>query len=382
MTPPSRGGQRRPADDDLLVAKRRKRRRQERKRVRRRAVVLALVAGLALLLAVGGAAVTGVATFGSSCDLRSLQPVAIGQNSFIYAANGSVLGSIPAERNRQPVALRDVSPWMPKATVAIEDRRFYEHGGVDAEGIVRAMWANLREGRVVQGGSTLTQQLVRNLYIGQERTLDRKVKEACLAIKVNRKYPKKWILTSYLNQVYYGSHAYGVEAAAQTYFSKPAKKLTLTEAALLAGLPQAPSTFDPFKRPAAAIARRDDVLRAMWETGDITRDQYDAAVSQRRLGLKAGKLYTEIKQPYFFSYVRDQLIAEYGVATVRSGGLKVYTTIDPRFQRAAQKAIRETLTEKSDPAAAIISINPANGAIRAMTAVTPSVRKNQFNLLS
>ncbi|HWH05318.1 MAG TPA: transglycosylase domain-containing protein, partial [Gaiellaceae bacterium] len=234
----------------------------------------------------------------------------------------------------------------------------------------------------VQGGSTITQQLVRNLYpISNERSVERKLKEACLAIKLNRERSKSWILASYMNQVYYGNLAYGIEAAAQTYFSKPAKKLSLPEAALLAGMPQAPSTYDPFNRTELATARRNQVLRAMLENGDINREQHDWAVN-RGLGLKAGKLYTTIREPYFFSYVRDQLIAEYGVATVRSGGLKVYTTIDPRFQRAAQKAIRDTLYEKDDPAAAIISINPANGAIRAMTAVTPGNAKNQFNLLS
>jgi penicillin-binding protein 1A len=331
---------------------------------------------------VGGTAVTSVASFGSSCDLESLQPVAIGENSFMYAADGSTLGVIPAERNRQPVTMKQISPWLPKATVAIEDRRFYEHGGIDPSGIARAVWADVRAGKVVQGGSTIPQQLVRNLYpVSRERTLERKLKEACLAIKLNRAWPKERILVTYMNQVYYGNLAYGIEAAAQTYFSKPAKALNLPEAALLAGMPQAPSDYDPFNRDELATQRRNQVLRAMLETGDISRGQYDWAL-RRGLGLKPGKLYTTIREPYFFSYVRDQLIAEYGSNTVRSGGLKVYTTIHPRFQRLARRAITETLYERSDPAAAIISINPANGAIRAMTAVTPGARGNQFNLLS
>jgi penicillin-binding protein 1A len=378
MTPP-RGG--RGLDDDVYARRRRKRKRVERKQHRRRAVVLAVTAVVALLFVVGGAAVTGVATFGSSCDLNALQPVSIGQNSFIYAANNSILGAIPAERNRQPVPLERISPWMPKATVAIEDRRFYEHGGIDVEGIARALWKNVNAGEVVEGGSTITQQLVRNLYIGRERTVERKLKEACLAIKLNDAWSKPRILATYMNQVYYGNLAYGIEAAAQTYFSKPAAALNLPEAALLAGLPQAPSAYDPFNRTEISTVRRNQVLRAMLDEGLIKRDQYDWALA-RPLGLKAGKLYTTIREPYFFSYVRDELIAEYGAATVRSGGLKVYTTIDPRFQRAAQKAIRDTLYEPTDPAAAVISINPKNGAIRAMTAVIPGNRKNQFNLLS
>jgi penicillin-binding protein 1A len=383
MTPPSRGGRpRRAADEDLVLSRRRKRRRNDRKHTRRRAVIFGLLAAVALVLAVGGTAVTGVASFGSSCDLESLQPVAIGENSFMYAADGSTLGVIPAERNRQPVTMKQISPWLPKATVAIEDRRFYEHGGIDPSGIARAVWADVRAGKVVQGGSTIPQQLVRNLYpVSRERTLERKLKEACLAIKLNRAWPKERILVTYMNQVYYGNLAYGIEAAAQTYFSKPAKALNLPEAALLAGMPQAPSDYDPFNRDELATQRRNQVLRAMLETGDISRGQYDWAL-RRGLGLKPGKLYTTIREPYFFSYVRDQLIAEYGSNTVRSGGLKVYTTIHPRFQRLARRAITETLYERSDPAAAIISINPANGAIRAMTAVTPGARGNQFNLLS
>jgi penicillin-binding protein 1A len=208
----------------------------------------------------------------------------------------------------------------------------------------------------------------------------RKLKEACLAVKVDRSWSKQRILTGYLNFVYYGNRAYGIEAAAQTYFSKPAKDLTIREAALIAGLPQAPSEFDPFKRPRKALARRNAVLRAMLETRAITRAQYDRASARDALGLKAGRLYSEIKEPYFFGYVRDLLVAEYGAQTVRSGGLRVYTTIDRRFQRIANRVMRETLPDATDPAAALVSINPGNGAIRAMAARTPGKKRNQYNL--
>ncbi len=380
MTPPAPRGSR-ALEEELYARRRRKRKRADRKHRRRRAAVLALVAALGLLFVVGGAAVTGVATFGSSCDLNSLQQVEIGANTFIYAADNSRLGVIPAERNRQPVPLAEIGPWMPKATVAIEDRRFYAHNGIDAEGIARAVWENVSAGQLLQGGSTITQQLVRNLYIGRERTVERKLKEACLAIKLDKAWSKQRILATYMNQVYYGNLAYGIEAAAQTYFSKPASRLTLPESALLAGMPQAPSDYDPFRQEQIATTRRNQVLRALLNEGQIDRAQFDWAIS-RGLGLKAGKLYKEIREPDFFGYVRDQLIAEYGAGTVRSGGLKVYTTIDPRFQRAAQTAIKETLSEPGDPAAGLISINPKNGAIRAMTAVIPGNSKNQFNLLS
>ena len=271
-----RGG--RGLDDEIYARRRRKRKRTVRKQHRRRAVVLAVVAVVALLFVVAGAAVTSVATFGSSCDLNALRPVSIGQNSFIYAANNSILGAIPAERNRQPVPLSRISPWMPKATVAIEDRRFYQHGGIDVEGIARALWKNVNAGQVVEGGSTITQQLVRNLYISRERTVERKLKEACLAIKLNDAWSKDRILATYMNQVYYGNLAYGIEAAAQTYYSKNAVELNLPEAALLAGLPQAPRAYDPFNRTEIATRRRNHVLLAMLNEGYIKRDQYDWAV--------------------------------------------------------------------------------------------------------
>ena len=320
-------------------------RRRPRRRSRRRPLLVVLLVVTGLLTVVALAAGAGVYTFGSSCDLKSLREVRIGQNTFVYAADGSLLGSIPAERNRQVVPIASVSAWMPKATVAIEDRRFYSHGGIDPQGIARAIVADAKARSVVQGGSTITQQLVRNLYISNERTIQRKLKEACLALKLNDAWSKERILESYLNQVYYGNLAYGIEAAAQTYFSKPARRLNLRESALLAGLTQAPSAYDPFAEPAKALARRNAVLDAMREQGVITAAQYRRARGSKDLALKPGSLYKEIREPYFFGYVRDQLIREYGTETVRSGGLSVYTTIIPRWQRAAQDAIRETLTE-------------------------------------
>jgi penicillin-binding protein 1A len=366
-----------------LIARRRRRRRKRTKARHQRfaRLVLGAVIGGLLFLVISG--FTGAAVWMSSCHLKDLKPVEVGENSFVYAADGSLLGSIPAEKNRQPVDLSEMSPWAPKATVAIEDRRFWEHGALDWPGIVRALFADIRAGHVVQGGSTITQQLARNLYIKKpSQTFGRKATEACLAIKIAREKSKRWILKAYMNQVFYGNHAYGIEAAAQTYFSRPARRLTLAEAALLAGLPQAPTFYDPFHNPQHAIDRRNEVLRAMLAQGDITSTQYANAVAQRKLPLKPGKVYTKIREPYFFSYVESLLQKQYGTNTVRSGGLKVYTTIDPRLQRFANQAIRNTLYYKSDPAAAIISINPTTGAIRAMTEVTPGNPKNQVNFLS
>jgi penicillin-binding protein 1A len=343
-------------------------------------IVLCILVVVPVALALTG--MGAIAAFKNSCSLTSLRPVSIGQNSFVYAADGTLLGSIPAERNRQPVSLPKISPWMVKAVIATEDKRFYQHGGVDYEGILRAAYRDATRGKVVEGGSTLEQQVVRNLYISREKTLTRKIKEACLAIKLEKHWTKDRILTTWMNQVYFGNHAYGIEAAAETYFSKPAKELSMIQAATLAGLPQAPSLYDPILHPDAALDRRADVLKALYDNGDITFERYQAGLRDTSLHLKPGVLYSRIREPYFFSYVRDQLIAKYGVSTVQSGGLRVYTTIDPAFQRAAHKAITETLYLKDDPAAALVSINPANGAIRAMTAVYPGRTKNQFNLVA
>ncbi|HKY25581.1 MAG TPA: transglycosylase domain-containing protein [Gaiella sp.] len=343
---------------------------------------LVLVGALAILLvAAGVAAGAAVITFRERCDLSALRPVKIGQNSFVYAADGSLLGAIPAERNRQVVRYGQISPWLTRATVAIEDRRFYSHGGVDPEGIARALWRDVKAGRVVEGGSTITQQLVRNLYISNERTVERKVTEACLAVKLEDDRSKQWILAQYLNSVFYGNFAYGAEAAARTYFSRSARALTLPQAALLAGLTQAPSSYDPLADPKRALARRNEVLAAMRDQGMITQRQFRFARGSR-IGLVPGRLYAEIREPYFFGYVRDELVRAYGAERVRSGGLQVFTTIQPRWQQLARQAIRRTLTEPNDPAAALISIDPATGAIRAMSAIVPGRANNQFNLLS
>jgi penicillin-binding protein 1A len=370
---------RRKVDDELLRLSFWRRQRNDRRRRRSTTILVtfAVIAVAVVLFVLFGAS----EALSAGCNLNSLQPADIGANTFVYAKDGSLLGSIPAERNREPVSQADISPWLPKATIAIEDRRFYSHGGVDYFGIARAAWSDITAGKVVQGGSTITQQLVRNLYTGNERTFSRKLKEACLAIKLADKWPKDKILNEYENTVYYGNHAYGIEAAAQTYFSEHASDLTLLQAALLAGLPQAPSVYDPFHNPSAALARRNEVLLAMLKNHDIDQAQYDAGVQSSNLDLKAGRVYSNIKEPYFFSYVTDQLEQQYGANTVREGGLKVYTTIDPRLQRLALKAMHDILPYKTDPAAAVVSIEPGTGAIRAMTALART-SNNQFNLVA
>jgi penicillin-binding protein 1A len=368
------------ADLAALVARRRARRRR-RRAPGRRALVLALVATCAVLVAVlAGAAITGRAVIFGSCDLHSLRPVTLGENSFLYASDGSLLGVVPSTTNRQPLKLGLMSPWLPKATVAIEDNRFWQHGALDYQGIARALYENATAGRIVQGGSTITQQLVRNLYIGKaDRTFARKVKEACLAEKLAKIWTKKQILAAYLNEVFYGRHAYGAQAGAQTFFSTDARRLTLPQAALIAGLPQAPSQYDPLAHPDRALDRRDEVLRAMLLHGDITASEYAGAVAAP-LGLQLGSLYSAQRQPNFFGWAATQLVKRFGARRVEAGGLQVRTTLDPRMQFAARSAVRSVLREKYDPAAALVAIDPRTGAVRAMISYLPNGRRMKFNL--
>jgi penicillin-binding protein 1A len=368
----------------LLAGRRRRRLRRNQRGPRPRRI--ALIAAFVLLAAGVGTAIVAAAAgpglIAQSCTLSSLKPIALGSNSFVTSSRGSLLGVIPAKKNRQRLSLREMSPWLPKATVAIEDRRFFQHGALDYVGIVRAAFADLQHGKTVQGASTLTQQLARNLYIGhQEHTIARKLEEACLAMKVERRWSKNRILASYLNLVYYGNQAYGVEAASQTYFSKRASQLSVAEAALIAGLPQAPSVFDPLRNPDAARARRDQVLQAMLAAGYLKHDAFVWAL-QQPLRLHPGSLYRTIHEPYFFSYVNDQLVSRFGPHLVESGGLRVKTTIDLKLQRLANRALARVLRDRRDPAAALVAIDPRNGKLRAMAVRVPSGERLQFNLAS
>jgi penicillin-binding protein 1A len=316
--------------------------------------------------------------FWYSCSLNGLQPQGQSQVSYLFGSDGTRIGVIPASRKRIPVGFGGISPLMKKAIVAAEDRRFYQDGGIDYIAIVRALAADIGAGHVSQGGSTLTQQLVRNLYLGPQRTISRKVTEACLAEQLNQKWSKQRILTTYLNDVYFGHGAYGIEAAARIYFGKHANDLTLEEAALIAGMPQAPTDYDPFNHPDAARARRAEVLKAMLDTDQITQTQYLQAL-RSPLGLHPGTVGVSGAGPYLTDYITSRLIDLYGAERVRRGGLRVYTTLDGKLQKAATQAIKSTLNRKGDPAGTIVSIDPRNGAIRAM-AVAQTGHRLAFNI--
>ena len=330
-----------PSQPDALRSVR-ARRRRPRHTLRR---VVLWITGILLLLVLltAGAGVATVALFLKDpskfvgCDLDSERPRARGEKSFVYARDASRLGAIPSPWNREPIRLSRMGKWLPKATVAIEDRRFWERDrAVDYEAIARAAVANVRARRAVQGGSTIQQQLVRDRYLrNPQLDIARKLTEACLAIELGREMSKREILQTYLNGAFYGSNAYGVEAAAQTYFSRPARRLALIQAAMIAGLPQAPSRFDPARHPAAAKRRRNQVLAAMRDAGEITQRRYLVA-RRHPLRLTPTRRYRSIRYPGFFEAARRELVDRYGLRRARRGGLRVKTTVDPRLQRQAE----------------------------------------------
>jgi penicillin-binding protein 1A len=316
-------------------------------------------------------------------DLSELKPVDKGQISVVYASDGSRLGFVQSDILRRVIPWREMPVDLRRATVAIEDERFYKHKGVDVSAIVRAGIKNLESGETVQGGSTLTQQLVRALYIKDpKRNFARKIREAKLASELEEEHSKTWILENYLNSVPYGTvegrTAIGAEAAAVTFFDKHAKNLDLDESALLAGLTQAPSQYNPFRNPQAAIERRNEVLKKMLENGYIGRTEYEEAASQD-LHLKQGRRYVQRREPYFFDYVQEQLIERYGVGVVRRGGLRIHTTINPKMQDLARDAINAYYADPAGPSSALVAIDPANGKIRAM-ASSGTYGERRFNL--
>jgi penicillin-binding protein 1A len=315
--------------------------------------------------------------------IDELKPINRGETSKIYASDGSFLGTIQASIVREPVDFDKIPLSLKQATVSIEDENFYHHSGVDWGAVVRAAVENAEAGfEARQGGSTITQQLVKNLYIHDpQETLERKIREAKLAMELEDEHSKNWILNQYLNTASYGTNdgrtAVGVKAAAEVYFNKDVSDLDIKESALLAGLPQAPSEYNPFLNPHASKVRRNEVLEKMNEQGYLGDAKYKK-LSQEGLGLDAGHKYETIHEPYFFDYVEQELIERYGVQQVREGGLKVYTTINPTLQADAQQAVADCAV-CSGPSAALASVDVATGHILAMAA-SGTYDQSQVNL--
>ncbi len=302
---------------------------------------------------------------------------AAAETSKIYAADGTLLKVLHAEENRENVPLTDVPMHVRNAVLAIEDARFYEHSGIDARAIARAFFVNRSKGRVVEGGSTITQQYVKNVLVGSERTMKRKIQEASLAYQLEQRYSKDKILELYLNTVYFGEGAYGIEAAALTYFGLHAKQLDLEQGALLAGLIRSPVRYDPYVNLKDGVARRNVVLDRMLDEHYLTQTQFAQSIK------KPVKLFRRVKEqrfpaPYFVQLVEDliQKDERFAQALGRTqaervnalfkGGLRIHTTLDLRLQKAAETASRNTLPYKRDPYNAFVGMDPNNGHILSM----------------
>jgi penicillin-binding protein 1A len=360
---------------------RRSRRAPRRRRRLRKLRLLSLLTVLTLV-----AAVSFVYGFVSAVadELPQLEPGKERRDArigYIYASDGkTVLAVLRGPESRVVVRSEEIAPVMKQAIVAVEDRRFWNHRGVDIRGMARAFWADIRHKELVQGGSTITQQFVKNQYTKDDRTISRKLKEAALAWQLEQRWSKDRILTAYLNTIYFGNGAYGIEMAARVYFGKHAAELTLAEAALLAGIPANPSAFDPVSSRRAARARRTTVLRLMRSQNLITRRDFEAA---REVPLPrrddVGIPTPHGRAGYFAEYVKQQLLPYYGSGKVFGGGLKVYTSIDLDLQELAQESIRKWLPDPDGPTAALVAVDPRDGRVLAMVGGR-SFRKSQFNL--
>lgn len=361
-----------------------RRKRRHGQRGLTKVVIVVLLCTPVLVAALGlGVFTVGVRTAAAlsagAPKLEDQKTVVLAETSSIYAADGTLLAYLHGTENRTIIGGERIPQVVKDAVVAIEDERFYQHRGVDFQGVLRALTRDFEAGRVVEGASTITQQLVGNLYLDRRDTsLDRKFQEMVLAWQLETKMSKDEILDQYLNTVYFGSNAYGVQTAARTYFDKDPKDLTLADAALLAGLPQAPTAYSPRQHPDAARGRRNIVLAKMYSNGFISYDQYSEA-STSSLGLAPSSPYTKVQEPYIVAYVRKQLIDMFGEDQVFKGGLSVETTIEPKYQQWASEAIADTLNEKGDPSGALVAIEARTGHIKAMVGGS-DYDSSKFNL--
>ena len=329
-------------------------------------VVIAVVLAV-MIVGVGCGFLT--ATLNTKQDLEDVRPAASSQ---IYDINGNELANVHAEQNRVPVKISQVPEHLKDAFIAVEDVRFYDHSGVDPKGIMRAVFANITNKGVAEGGSTITQQLAKNAYLSQDRTYKRKIQEVFLALQLERKYTKDEILELYLNQIYFGQGAYGVQAAARTYFGKDVKDLDLNECAMLAGIPKSPNYFSPLNNLQAAQERKAVVLDQMAKYGYISSSTAAKTKAERLKLVKPQKQETNGLAAYFIDYVTQQMIEKYGADAVYQEGLKIYTTLDVDMQKAAEAAMQNLPTYSTDgsgnkqPQGALVAIEPSTGYIKAM----------------
>jgi penicillin-binding protein 1A len=288
------------------------------------------------------------------------------ESSKIYSSDGKLLAELYYER-RTFVPHYEIPDMVKKAFIAIEDIRFYSHPGVDIRGILRALWQDIKARSIVQGGSTITQQLAKMLFLKPEKSLIRKIKEAIISIQIEKKYTKDEILGLYLNQTYFGTRAFGIEAAARAYFGKSIREVTIAEAALLATLPKAPSLYSPFRNPDRSEKRRTLVLQSMLSLNEITQEQYEAAIQEP---IPSSPHFRKYDAPYFIEFLRKKLVKKYGNGVYKSG-YKIYSTIDSKMQRSAEEALRngiKTIEKRVKPEiqGALLAIDLRSGQIKAM----------------
>jgi 1A family penicillin-binding protein len=311
---------------------------------------------------------------------QALPASTLSLTSQMYDRNGELIAAFYKDQNRSMVPLEQISPWVIRATLAIEDRRFYDHFGLDLRGMLRASAVNLAQMDKVQGASTITQQLARNMFLSHERTWKRKIREALLSLQLEMKYSKDEILEQYLNQIYYGHSAYGIQAAARLYFDKDASDLSLAESALLAGVPKGPLYYSPFLHPDSAKERQRIVLKAMADYGYITPEQAEEAYREP-LQYASRQKEDQHGAPYFRDYVRRVVTEQLGMdeRLFEQGGIRIYTTLDLRAQRAAEEAVAKYLDgQNPELQAALVAIDPFSGHILAMVGGR-DYGQNQFN---
>ncbi|WP_028543376.1 transglycosylase domain-containing protein [Paenibacillus taiwanensis] len=312
--------------------------------------------------------------------LTELPESQLQQSSELLDRTGKPLALLASGQTlQQSVSIRDIAPSLVQATLATEDRKFYNHFGIDIYGVARAAVVNLEHLSTKQGASTLTQQLARNMYLTHERTWKRKAKEALFALQLEMKYSKDDILAMYLNQIYYGHGTYGIESAARMYFGKSAKELTLAESAMLAGIPRGPSYYSPWINMKNAKDRQKVVLQNMVETGALAQHEADVAYNATLQFRTKEERSDTLVAPYFRDYVRKELYA-LGLTEdeIESGGLRIYTTLDARAQAAAESAVAKNIPSAGDLQAALVSIDPRSGDIKAMVG-GKNYRENQYN---
>jgi penicillin-binding protein 1A len=363
-----------------LALLRRNRGRPKRRRIRKaRLLALLVVLGLLGSLSFTFGLLAAVATKIPQLDPAKQHTQA---NTYVYASNGrTILSILRGSQARIVVPSEKISPWVKHAIVAIEDKRFYEHRGVDLRGMARALWADVSHRGTVQGGSTITQQFVKNAYLTNQKTIGRKLTEAALAWQLEQKWTKDQILTAYLNTVYFGNGAYGVEQASRIYFGHDAETMKPAEAAMLAGIPEDPSQWDPVSHPVAAKLRRAVVLRQLYLQGYLTRSQYvNSRVYPMPDPSKVALPSTQgVAAPYFANYVKDQLVKHYGPRRTFGGGLKVTTTLDVKLQQIARDAIASAMPPSVGPTATIVVLNAHDGRVLAMVG-GQNYHQSQFNL--